>query len=987
MVTPDELEELVNRGDAVKVAEAAESLSEGQRRTLSKAAAKIHGSRSRWAHWSGEYQTAGIATLAFCSRAEAQKVSGRFDRRYAPTAVRVLTDRRPEWIDDWVTRKMTGPVSDITWRFLRALIKAGLCQKPSANAYGRVIEFGAYEWHWDQRTVPISQQLLDEPELLEDVWLLFEADVTAFYFDPVEQHGRNPAHESWSTALLRLSERGRVDRLRLLDACLDGLGHAPSNAALTGLIRFHDRLQPTTEEIHPRQADYLKLLASRATHVVTFALDVLSQLEKAGSLDADAFFAAVPAVFALKPKGQSKAALTLAAKLATRKPELVPAAVNVAIEALAHESAEVQKQAIEMLEGWRPRLHADHAIALRERLDGLAASVRGQAEAILQSFSTSPVTGEGVESPTAASGSSAEELTDRTLRLDERWRRLAGVDEALECLRSHRLPAPLEFDLLEVPVLTGVAPIAPIESADQLLDAVAHAIEAIDSADELERILDGISRLCDQRPADLAVRAAPLTKRLRGARPSEGHPGLVNSLFARQPLRELILSWLEGNAVRLDERESGETLIRKFQHHRLREIQDRAVQRHAAPLLAAPTHAHGWIDPRVLVARLRQLAERAIEPPTFDLLQALLRLAPDHRPDALRDAASLPDVSGCAVRWAMGGADHPAVENDTGALWLAAGRARQPRGTLEALTLVVRGPDLPDGIAAAQYSWTSQEGKDAYHWKSSGAVDLRIVVCPQLVESPGNEARPTVALHEATLRGSRFEFGAPWVHQWTGQIWPLNADPFLAGGVLSLANRVNAAPSAFEPNHVFLEPLLEPDRPWTEMGYLALAVALVSKDSDSRGAALDALIAGIEDGRAAPARLADVLVRLLPGGWVKLNRVQQSLAEVARVSPLHAGTVAQLLEAFLTGVPTLPSDAHHLLGLLLELLTDLQTAPSENLRGRLQSERYSGKSAKLARSLLALAAMDLPVKLAEACRQNGESRLARAERWATSAFL
>ena len=168
------------------------------------------------------------------------------------------------------------------------------------------------------------------------------------------------------------------------------------------------------------------------------------------------------------------------------------------------------------------------------------------------------------------------------------------------------------------------------------------------------------------------------------------------------------------------------------------------------------------------------------------------------------------------------------------------------------------------------------------------------------------------------------------------------------------------------------------------MGYLALAVVLVSKDSDSRGAALDALIAGIEDGRAAPARLAEVLVRLLPGGWMKLNRVQQALAEVARVSPLHAGSVAQLLEAFFLGVPTLPPDTQHLLGLLLELLTDLQTGPSEPLRRRLQDVRCSGKSAKLARSLLALTAEQPSPKFAQACRQVCETRLARAERWAAS---
>ena len=218
--------------------------------------------------------------------------------------------------------KLMGPVIDISWRFLRALIKAGLCQRPSVDAYGRGDRIRSLRTVVGTADVPISQQLLDEPELLEDVWMLFEADVTAFYFDPVEQIGGNPNHESWTTALRKLSEQGHVDRQRLLNACRDGLGHSLSNTALTGLIRFHDRLQPTAEEIQTRQADYLKLLASRASHVVAFALDSLSQLEKTGSLDGDAFLAAVPPVFALKPKGQSKAALTLTTRLATQKPDL-----------------------------------------------------------------------------------------------------------------------------------------------------------------------------------------------------------------------------------------------------------------------------------------------------------------------------------------------------------------------------------------------------------------------------------------------------------------------------------------------------------------------------------------------------------------------------------------------------------------------------------------------------------------------------------------
>ena len=107
-MTPEELEALVDRGDAMQLAEAAASFSEGQRRRLAKAAAKLPMTYRQRSPWSGEYQTAVIAALAFCSRAEAYKLSGLFNQRYAQTAFKVLADRRPEWIDDWVARSSRG---------------------------------------------------------------------------------------------------------------------------------------------------------------------------------------------------------------------------------------------------------------------------------------------------------------------------------------------------------------------------------------------------------------------------------------------------------------------------------------------------------------------------------------------------------------------------------------------------------------------------------------------------------------------------------------------------------------------------------------------------------------------------------------------------------------------------------------------------------------------------------------------------------------
>ena len=52
------------------------------------------------------------------------------------------------------------------------------------------------------------------------------------------------------------------------------------------------------------------------------------------------------------------------------------------------------------------------------------------------------------------------------------------------------------------PVLDELEAVPPIEHVDELLDAVAHALEAVESSDEAERLIYGISWLCDQRPDD-----------------------------------------------------------------------------------------------------------------------------------------------------------------------------------------------------------------------------------------------------------------------------------------------------------------------------------------------------------------------------------------------------------------------------------------------------------------------------------------------------
>jgi len=398
-------------------------------------------------------------------------------------------------------------------------------------------------------------------------------------------------------------------------------------------------------------------------------------------------------------------------------------------------------------------------------------------------------------------------------------------------------------------------------------------------------------------------------------------------------------------------------------------------------LLAAPTHRRGWIDPRELVRRVKETQSERLNLRKADLIQSLLRLAPDHRNAALAQAADIPGPCGRVVRWALRGDEGP-TEADRGefALWLAAARRRNPTGRLKELTVLSRA-EADVALEPPSYQWNPKgpETTERY-WVRGGEVPFQIMPARQKPPEFDVELQPTLALSCATCEGV-WGIGNPWITDWLATIWPANVDPLLAEGARALTQRVNSPASMLEPNYVYLAPLLEPDRPWTELAYLVAWIALVSKDADSRGSAMDAIIAAVEDGRADWRAAADVLLGLLPGGWIKLNRVGDVGREVSRVSPLHSWWVAEFLQCFIGGLREAPRDLHHLLSLLVELLSGLHLSVAEPARERLAMLKIPGRGGKAVEQLLAQAPTELSADAKRALHQCAESRISRAARW------
>lgn len=191
-------------------------------------------------------------------------------------------------------------------------------------------------------------------------------------------------------------------------------------------------------------------------------------------------------------------------------------------------------------------------------------------------------------------------------------------------------------------------------------------------------------------------------------------------------------------------------------------------------------------------------------------------------------------------------------------------------------------------------------------------------------------------------------------------------------------------------NHVFLEPLLDPDVPLDEHGLMLLAIALNTKEARENALATDALIQAITDGRVVGPELAAPLAfhwhpvhedvtyshRATASRWAK------TFANVARASVLHAEIVRRILEAFFAVPPAVPPpDVHALLQLWLDLATEAKTGVPEAARAAVERIGKSGKAKAIATRLLALAPGP-SAHAAEAHALAMEGRWQRAARWA-----
>jgi hypothetical protein len=311
----------------------------------------------------------------------------------------VYADRRPPWLAELVDQRLQERlVSDPVfvgghgaleaWFMARRLVRLGAIVRPAIPQYTTQMPVSLYREGWVSAGQASAvwqpnarpgllhhplEGLLADPGLLDhEVWRLFEVPGAAR--ELVRCKG------TWEEALATLSERGLLDRGRLLDACLDAFFKDFAPTQVGWYSTFHDRMAPTLDEVAARTGRYLALLGTNSAHSVSLAQRACDRLLAAGRLPLADLLAASPPLLLFPQKTVAIRQVKLLGK-AAGEPSVRALALATAAGAFGHDRLDVQEAALDLIgklgvpEGAEAAVIAGHAAYLNPALTSKAAGL------------------------------------------------------------------------------------------------------------------------------------------------------------------------------------------------------------------------------------------------------------------------------------------------------------------------------------------------------------------------------------------------------------------------------------------------------------------------------------------------------------------------------------------------------------------------------------------------------------------------------------
>jgi hypothetical protein len=784
------------------------------------------------------------------------------------------------------------------------------------------------------------------------------------------------ANNFWVDEVVEGVVDGTLPREQLLSEVLRALCRDFKPGVSAAFRQMFEKLAPTVDELQQRSNLLVQMLAGGLSPNQTVAAESLLRVHTVEPIsDLAQVTNAIASALATPQKTTAMAAFRL---LQALELDQVTKA-STAVIGLVHPNADVQLAALKALEscGSLPKtvlseaLMAEATIAPKHR-DRLS---------VLMGSDISITTESDVFSGETMLAERQLALAARLAALPGDIRARLGIDEASSAsLAAWQWPKVQVFGASAVPMGRRLDPITdPDELVELLLTSSIGSVSALD----IERIVDGVSRIrppigASERVAALqtaelvglswssqALRFALLKTafswsglQAHGSYPYLAKPSLLHrSVFSHdlkaEPSTRNYFQAFDGGA--------GPSGVVGFVAAKLWESVTICLSEPRMNL-AFPSNEAGWIFADDLCGRLELLKEREETPGRFEALHALARLHPEHDHQILQRLETI----GSPV--ALAAAD------------VLRGSVSTTRD--EGLDRAVATRPLPEAFVAAS-SGEYQRTYDFRFERKPGA-EIR----ERRRDDPIGEMEFELFRLPSPERShwwSALSCAAPTLDpdlmRWTQIAFPKDLPIFEARIATCIGESIEENRSS-DSLHLTVSALADPDHPWTAPSYVLLGVALAAKSQTLAAAGVDAFFAGATDGRLDAQRLGRVLAQLSTSSFLKPSRLADRLTKIVQTSPLVAEQIRRVLEVFLAGISALPQGSAALLELLdIACSQTHQAIEDPAARAVLEAASIgSSKTATSAKRLLQLAAASNIHLVLDAT----EALIVRAERWAAA---
>ncbi len=949
---------------------------------------------------------ASVAVFATCSLSKVKQLSAAIGYRwYAQSTqpiIDILLDRQPDWIDKWLEFELDldpdlGQRSLVSFDLIYTLWKSGLCQKPNSSRYAYlfVMKFSPdHLWsHSDKKPdfTKIVKFIDNNPDLLEfELWKILEYGAPALIRDSYCKLVDDSHYQDWSKLFLSLINSGQMDREHIIKTIFKGIERMEGSSTLKGFMQFYKDLEISTLELKKYQARVIKLLDSESGPVKTFAINLLTKLEKSNLIDIPLVLTAIEPIFNLPTKSHALLLIKLIDKL-LKKNSTNSDLLDILVKALSSPHEDVHRSIAKTLNKHTENLSVAHQNEIEQLTELMSVATRPMVLKLIEKNTTDNLqNNNSIESLSGIEQPEWSEFDQQVSEIDFKTREKFGLNFDYKILKNYP-ENNLNYNYEHTRLTNEPNRVIPLEGADQVLDLIAVLIEQIDDPVKLELMLDGISRFNVVSCDNYQQRSLPVLKRIDKLHESFSSSGIINCDGMADHFYYLLSGWLN-DQYDLDHCKSGEKICgyELFLQSRLWEIMKRKSKGDPGILLSLPTEQTGCICADSLIDRLDQIEKLDVKIYPLDYLQALLRVDLQVSNDALNQLKRIKLNEARALEFALGG--KPPTQEDLSNLpyWLLAARRRHPiDSSASYFSKWIKTDKVSVGAFEPlnyKYSMEEQErsiGDETWTYKQLviKIEKLEKSIFPenynpdylrrpnyaglqkqikQFVINHGLKNRdsiclfPTLALQQITGEMGGWMSGNPIVIEWSSLLWPYNLDHLFISRLPSINSRIDDNSSREEPNYRVLKPIFDTNIPLSELALFVVAIAINSKDQDVSNLSIDLLIDSIGDGRLNSVNLNKPLLILANINLIKPTRLSKVLKEVSAISMLEKYIVKEIIQNLLSGLEKTPKNAHLLLEVYRDNLISLNQAASEAMRGNLSKMKGKTKLALVAKEIILL---------------------------------